>query len=1678
MGLLNKKKITPVHKKTAFRRLGTLILWAGMIFFLLVALLIALLYVPPVQNWITGKAEQFLVQKLNTKVAVGAIHLNFAGQVEISDLYVEDQQQDTLLRGESVAVRISIFPLFRQQVILSDISLQGIKSKYVILDEEAGATNIDFIINAFSGSPPDSDSSESAWKVMGQNISLQDIDFLYDDRKNASQIHLRLNKLEIEGEQSELIALNFHLQKVHLQNASLFIKSGNTNESSANSATKVDTTGAGNGLFASVNHLTLENCNLHYEGTSEAETTDLHVGTVALTNLELDTEKSSVQSEAFSIADSQLAIATLSAEQDTTESTTAPVSLDFGWDVDLPTLSLHNNRFSLHQTPSDTLGTPFMIEVDNINLEATDLSARQDSLRLNVAQFAFYEKEKDINLQTFESALFLCNDKVEVQNLLLKTPHSQLAGDFMMQHPSLFSFSYPLEKLGISAEIHPSYIGKQDLQLVLPADTATLPAVNRIALETKMEGLLGDMAIHNFQANLDEEVFLTTSGNIKGLPEIEKTQADIEMNTRYRSRTGLQKIFAQNLTFDGILLPPFLTIAGNFKGSQNDFTSSFQLTSPVGNAEAQLRYQYVSAGDAFHGEIAFADVVPEKIYPAAAISNMQGKLQVSGTGIANQQYALQAEIELDSLMYGGYTYQHIALQGKYENEQGAAQMQVGDPFLQLTGEGKWKGEDSVHNFEANMHIEKANLHALQFANEPFTVKGEVASQIAVENQSFQLAADLRNLEILEDTRYQLSDMHLNAEIKPDFVKADARSRYVQGAFESNIPPAELTPLLLSHFKSYLSAKTVSDSVNTESYYQLAIDIDEQSSLGKLLPGVEDMKITSLKSTFNPAQEKFQFLMDIPYVKYEGIEADSLLFDIQSDSNSMKYLVRVPSVTQDQFSLKNLSFSGNLTEGKLINQISIQDSLQQDWYKIAFLLQGAGAGDIALSLVPGETILNYDAWSVNGENQIILKDSLPNEGALEATFQQQALGVRLDSGSVQIQSRKLPLSLFSALVYHQGSSALFSGILDGKVTVSRNSDSLLRADADVQVSDLLVMGTNIGYVEAKAISHPNERLEWLLSLKNENNTATLEGSYAYKETPLPLALQFDMDFRDLSVFQAFGAGEITELSGQVVSSVWATGNLENINASGRVNFRDAAFLVTSLNNRFSLHDEVITIDQAGLNFESFSIQDDQQNKFTVAGSLKTRDYQQFDADLNISGNKFTVINSTAEDNPTFFGDLIMSAKASVKGQVPDVTVRASLSVDDGTQLTYVMPASEINLISDEGIVEFIDPNRVASSDSLDMQDQVPDILLTKFPGLELAGNLNIHKNASFRIDVDPSSGDYATVKGEGQLNIGKSKGQPPSVTGSYKITEGIYEVSFYNMARKTFQIDNGSLLTWTGDPYNPLFDIQASYTTKAPSTGLVNNEIAGLSEDAKQQYKKLLPYEVNIFIKGNTLDTDLGFSIDLPEEDKLGYPLVSSKLQRLNEKGNETLLTQQVFGLLTIGSFIPESSTDVGADYGVAFASTAAFNSLNGILTNELNKLTGQYLKGVDIDFGLQSTQDIASGSQGMTTMMDVKVSKKLFNERMVVVAESSFNIQGNSNYSDTQNDIAIVYNLTEDKDYKLKAFNVSSYDVVYKDIRTSGISLIFVKEYDPKEYDPANEQEKKKKSNSNRKKKASGEQKD
>jgi hypothetical protein len=183
-------------------------------------------------------------------------------------------------------------------------------------------------------------------------------------------------------------------------------------------------------------------------------------------------------------------------------------------------------------------------------------------------------------------------------------------------------------------------------------------------------------------------------------------------------------------------------------------------------------------------------------------------------------------------------------------------------------------------------------------------------------------------------------------------------------------------------------------------------------------------------------------------------------------------------------------------------------------------------------------------------------------------------------------------------------------------------------------------------------------------------------------------------------------------------------------------------------------------------------------------------------------------------------------------------------------------------------------------------------------------------------------------------------------------------------------------------------------------------------------------------------------------------MVASKLSLLNSQDHTDELNKQVFALLVTGSFIANSSS-AGGGAATNVASTAARNSVNGILAGQMNNVTSKFVRHVDVNFGLTTFDDTAEGSAAPTTELDVQVSKKLLDDRMTIEAQSSIDLSGNKNTTTTSSSsyhnsgaLAVTYSLTEDGEYKLKVFSQTAYDLFDGNIISSGLAVMFTREFD------------------------------
>jgi translocation and assembly module TamB len=565
------------------------------------------------------------------------------------------------------------------------------------------------------------------------------------------------------------------------------------------------------------------------------------------------------------------------------------------------------------------------------------------------------------------------------------------------------------------------------------------------------------------------------------------------------------------------------------------------------------------------------------------------------------------------------------------------------------------------------------------------------------------------------------------------------------------------------------------------------------------------------------------------------------------------------------------------------------------------------------------------------------------------------------------------------------------------------------------------------------------------LSNATNKVDVQGDYFLKSEEIDASV--DIDVTNLELFSFLTSGVLDEMKGGLKGEARITGKVEKPEVKGYLQFVNAG--LTTLNPKFTFNipDGKIAIDGSRYTFEHFVMYDRSQHPLTLSGYMDTEDFESIAYDLKINTDDYTLLDIPVNSKEQVKGLLVVGTDIVLTGNEKDTYVKADITIQDTTYLTYSLASSEDDLLKTEGIVAFVDPALTLDSTALDEPASFYDSLITSLPEFNLNSKIIIEDKARLRVITNAQSGDYFEVSGGSHLELSNDRTGNANMVGNYTIKEGVYRVSFYDLVRKDFRFVPGSAITWSGSPQSGQLDLRAVYTVASNSIGLVGHEIG---ENEKSIYKRSLDYEVGVNIRGTIDKPVVTFSLDLPKEERSNYPVLANKLDRLRLPEFQSELNKQVFGLLVLGGFLPDASlTDVNSNQ---IATTALYNSVNSLLASQLNRVAGQYIKGVNIDVGIQSYSDYSTPGGKTQTAMDFRVSKSVLNDRLSFEVGGDFDINSDQSGANTgdnyRGDVAIIYDLTGNGDKQLKLFNNETYDIVYQEIRNTGISLVFIREFD------------------------------
>jgi hypothetical protein len=277
--------------------------------------------------------------------------------------------------------------------------------------------------------------------------------------------------------------------------------------------------------------------------------------------------------------------------------------------------------------------------------------------------------------------------------------------------------------------------------------------------------------------------------------------------------------------------------------------------------------------------------------------------------------------------------------------------------------------------------------------------------------------------------------------------------------------------------------------------------------------------------------------------------------------------------------------------------------------------------------------------------------------------------------------------------------------------------------------------------------------------------------------------------------------------------------------------------------------------------------------------------------------------------------------------------------------------------------------------------------------------NITPEAQVNIYLPADLGKIES-KGHGNLNLKTSSNGEFVMIGDYIVDRGNFNFNFKNLISKRFDIVPGGKITWTGDPTGAYMNIVGLYKVKVSLSSL------GIVIDSTADYKNKQTVNCYITLKNKLLNPDIKFSIDLPDADPDIKRMVFANL----DTTNPAMVNEQMISLLVFGSFSFNNATNMSV-------ASQGYN----ILTNQLSSMLSKISNNVDIGMNYRPGDDISKQE------FEVALSTQLFNDRLIIDGNVGMTYdRGQKNASNIVGDVDILYKLTKDGRWLLKAFNHSN----------------------------------------------------
>ncbi|MCR2031629.1 translocation/assembly module TamB domain-containing protein [Alistipes timonensis] len=1529
---------------------------------LLAALLIpALLYVPAVQDFIRGKAVGYASEALGMELSVGRIRLAFPLRLTVEETLLVDRA-DTLVDCGRLSLDVALWPLIRKEVVVRSFELDRIAAHY-------------------------------------------------KDSTGGLEMRLAAGLLSLGETRADLRAQRADIARITLSDGDIFL---DLTESAP--AEKADSTAP---LAWSLDIRKISILNTAFGMHTSPAVTELTVrladGEVEACRVRLDIQQVDVKSILLDRGAYSYLTAPADPEKEASpepapSGDTAP---SLPWTVRAGSIALTDNRAeygTLGHRPAAGFD-PALIALSALDLTIDSVYNRGSDIALQLRRMRFTERS-GLSVRNASGRFEMDSTGISLSGFELETPYSRLRAD-VSAGPGILH-TEPATPL--SADLSAA-VNTKEIAALYPA--AIPPALNdrTVRMNLTAAGTLADISRFGLDISSPGHLDFTADGRAQNLLDPESLNASARFEGDFRDLAFLVELLPDSALRRRVTIPDQIRLHGSAGTDRG--TLSVASTLAVDAGRIVLNGRLDPRKESYDAEFRCDSFPVYRFLPADSLGMLDLALTARGAGFDPLQPQTRTSLraQIDRAEYRGRDFGGIGIEADLEEHRLSGKLSDRNEALRLSLllSGTLTGERQ----EVRLAGKVAGFDLAQMGFTPKRIGGSFlldASASATRPGCYAARIGLDSIEIRNGSRTdRIRATSVSFASDTASTRAGVSSGDLSLQFSSRSPLDSLIAAL-TRSADTLARQIRLQNVDMEQLQPVLPDFDLQATAGR--NNILNNLLKSRKASFkaleirggNHGPQPVSLRMRVEGLASGGIVLDTVQFGVAQQGKRLAYRLRAANAPGNLDHVAQAALYGSLAGNTVTVNLWQKNRSGREGFR--FGLDAAWTDSLVrASVTPRNPLFGFEPWEVNPGNYLVYRFDKHVEADLDLTHGNQRFALRSVSAPGAPDGIRLDIAGLNigSMLELLPSAPPVDGVLGADVTLNLAPDSLC-VRGDVSVSELSYEKQRFGNIDFGLFygQGRGHRADARLMLDGAE-VLTVAGDYRTdRESPLDLTVSVPgLPLRPVNIFLP---EDLLRLSGDLQANVHVQGAPDRLKLNGGVRFAQTEVRVPMIGTSFRLSSDTIRIADSRVRFNDYAVTAPNKNPLTIRGSVDLSDFAQMKADLALRASDFQFVNVARKEGAPVYGKAYLDLDATARGPLDELVVRGSLALLGGTDISYVMQDSPMDVKErPQNVVTFV------SFRDLDAQEPSEAAPAVRIGGMDVLLNVDINSDVKAGVDLSANGENRIDLQGGGNLTYTMNPLGDVSLSGKYVLSGGTVRYNPPVISQKIFRITPDGYVEWVGNIADPAFNITAVETVRA--------NVSSNDQDAR-------PVNFNISINIRNTLNDLAVSFDLAAPEDL---TLQNELNSLTAEQRAT----QAMNLLIYNTYTGPGST----------GKASSENPLNSFIQKELNQWAQNNLKGVDLSFGINSYGE--DDPNGQRTDYSYRLSKSLFSNRVRAVIGGKISTDADPSQNLKENlidDISLEYMLTKRDNMYLRLFRHTGYESILEgEITETGVGFVIRK---------------------------------